>query len=119
MDNGVPQPTLEREGTNVLLAYRTSRKDDHFAILQFDEVRDLSFGDPNDETLESHRLYAHGLEPYRFHEIHEDDGVPSGFRRWIVTFHDDTLDVVARSARVVIRATAAESAGHALAAFLA
>jgi hypothetical protein len=116
MEIGAPQPSFERLGDAVLVAYRISRPDDHFAVLRFNGVQDLTFGDPTDEALETHRLFSAGLQPYRFQEVHGEPDVPAGLRRWIITFHDDTLEVTARSAEVIVRATDAQSAAHAIAA---
>ncbi len=115
MDIGAPQPAFARDGDRVWLAYRTHRGD-HFAVLRFDGVREFSFGDPNDERLDTHPLYEVGLRPYQFHEVHDEATSGAALRRWIVTFHDDTLEVTARQADIVVRAIQARSADDALAA---
>jgi hypothetical protein len=76
-------------------------------------------GYPNDEVLNAHPLYANGLGFYGFHivenspliadldrrnQVHERHvaGVyRKRFRHWIITFHDETLEVVTRNARFV------------------
>lgn len=115
MDVTAPQPGFEREGDVVWVAYRTARTD-HFAILRFTGVCKLFFGDPNDETLETHRFYPSGLRPYQFHEIKDDPDLDAPLCQWVITFHDDTLEVTATNAEVLIRATRAPSASHAIAA---
>jgi len=115
MDVGAPQPSFARDGDLLSLAYRTHRGD-HFAVLRFEGVSDFSFGDPSDERLHTHPLYQAGLRFYSFHEVCDEGAVSTGLRRWIITFHDDTLEVTARRAAVVVRAVQARSAENALAA---
>ena len=49
-------------------------------------------------------------------EVHDEATSGAALRRWIVTFHDDTLEVTARQADIVVRAIQARSADDALAA---
>jgi len=115
MSAGAPPPCVERRGEDVWVAYRT-RADDHFAVVRFTQVHNFTFGDPNDETLDSHSLYSAGLGFYGFHEVADPLLAGSGLRRWIVTFHDDTLEITARGVAIIVRAVQAPSAEHALAA---
>ena len=75
------------------------------AVLRFDGVTWHQFGAPNDEALPTHPLYAVGLGYYGFWEVLDSPRVPVGsaLRHWAVTFHDETLEVVAASAFVVSR----------------
>lgn len=114
MDIGAPHPLAERAGDVLWLAYRT-RGGDHFAVLRFTGVREYSLGDPNDERLDTHPLFTSGLQFYAFHEVREDALVTAGLRRWIATFHDDTLDVTAHSVEIMVRATKVQTAARALA----
>lgn len=76
-------------------------------------------GYPNDEALNAHPLYAIGLGFYGFHVVenspliadldrrdqvhgqHVAGDYMKRFRHWIITFHDETLEVVARNAHFV------------------
>ena len=76
-------------------------------------------GYPNDEASSAHPLYASGLEFCGFHivenspiiadldhrnyvhERHVAGAYMKRFRHWIITFHDETLEVVARNASFV------------------
>jgi hypothetical protein len=87
------------------------------AILHFEGVLYYAMGYPNDEVLNAHPLYANGLGFYGFHvvenspliadldrrnqvhERHVAGAYMKRFRHWIITFHDETLEVVARNAR--------------------
>jgi hypothetical protein len=115
MSAGAPQHHVERRGKDVWVAYRT-RADDHFAVIRFTQVYDVVHWDSNDETLDTHPLYSAGLAFYAFHEVVDPLLAGSGLRRWIITFHDYTLDITARGVTLVIRAFQAPSAEHALAA---
>jgi hypothetical protein len=115
MEPGAPDPCLELRGDDLWIAYRT-RPDDHFAVVRFVAVREYSFGDPGDQVLQSHALYSAGFERQSFHEVNDQHLAGSGFRRWVVTFGDETLDVTARGAAIVVRAVQAPGALHVLAA---
>jgi hypothetical protein len=107
-------PQVKRVGDRLLVAYVCRNPkfpgwdsgaspnhpgfDVYSAILEFSGVKSFTLGAPSDEKVHEHPLYAAGLKPYGFHEI-IDGG--SGTRRWIITFHDETLDVSARAATVL------------------
>ncbi|UCI34062.1 hypothetical protein [Mesorhizobium sp. B4-1-4] len=83
-------------------------------ILAADPYLALQFGPPNDETISGHRLHVLGLQPYsafevvnsswiesleranRVHSSHAPE-LFSGYRHFILTFHDSTLEFVAAS----------------------
>jgi hypothetical protein len=113
MDVGAPDPHVQEVGESLWLSYRTSRGD-HFAVLRFLDVATWVFGAPNDERLDEHPLWTHGLGFYTFHEVQHLDANRLGLRRWVVTFHDDTLDVTARDAELVVRSIQAKDARSAL-----
>jgi hypothetical protein len=109
MDVGAPDPQVEEIGKSLWLSYRTSRGD-HFAVLRFLEVATWVLGVPSDE----HPLWTHGLNFYSFHEVYPLDAGQPGLRRWVVTFHDHTLDVSARDVEIVVRSIQARDAQSAL-----
>jgi hypothetical protein len=80
----------------------------------------LQFGQPNDETLSGHRLYELGLQPYSAFEVVNSSWVAalekanrvhprhmpelfSDCRHFILTFHDSTLEFIARDFQVNLR----------------
>jgi hypothetical protein len=89
------------------------------AVLHFEDVLYYAMGYPNDEALNAYPLYANGLGSYAFHvvensamiadldrrnqvhERHVAGAYMKRFRHWIITFHDETLEVVARNGRFV------------------
>ena len=73
------------------------------ALLRFDGVSDYHLGAPNDERLATHPLYEAGLGFYGFYEALGSSRLVGtvGKKHWIITFHDETLEVVADSAHVV------------------
>jgi hypothetical protein len=82
-------------------------------IVRFDHVTAHYFGMPNDEAISGHPLYKQGLQPYgyfevtdsawldelermnRVHPCHKKEHY-TGVRHFIFTFHDTTLEVLAR-----------------------
>lgn len=114
MSVGVPQPSLRSQGDELWVSYRITRSNDHFAVVRFSGLEGWTMGPPGDDRLDTHPLWGLGLEFYAFHEIREPGRVSHGPRRWVVTFHDDTLDVTARDAEVVVRAIQARDADSAL-----
>jgi hypothetical protein len=121
MDAGAPLPSLKAENDCLWVSYVCRNPDfpgwdsgaspDHpgfdlyCAVLRFDGVVYHSFGYPSDERLSEHPLYCFGLTFYEFHEVF---GTPElrghkGKRHWIITFHDETLEVIADQGTVVSR----------------
>lgn len=90
-------PTTREVGATLHLAFLAPREE-HSVLLRFHEVRDWHYGYPNDEGLDSHPLYGHGLEPYHFHVT---PIAGHGERAWVATFHDGTLTVFAESVAVM------------------
>jgi hypothetical protein len=115
METGAPSPALHSDGHNLLCAYlisSTAVPVRSVAILKFEVVLHHRFGYPNDEALQGHPLYPFGLKHYGFftienspliseiekqNECHRQhrSGIYAKFHHWIVTFHDETLEVIA------------------------
>ena len=112
MEAGAPEPLTHAEGDTLWVAYRARdphlpawddptvlgyldrRPGDSFGVLRFDGVTEHRIGPPDDERLREHPLWGHGLHYYSFHRTQIDDRA----WRWIVTFHDETLEVTATGA---------------------
>ncbi|TPI39885.1 hypothetical protein FJW07_11875 [Mesorhizobium sp. B3-1-9] len=90
------------------------------AVLTMDPYVAFQFGPPNDEALSGHRLYALGLQPYSAFEVLNSSWIASleeanrvhprhmpelfsGRRHVILTFHDSTLEFIARDFQVSLR----------------
>lgn len=88
------------------------------AVLRFEGVLQFRLGYPNDEALHGHPLAKHGMQQYQAYlvenspliaEIENQNrvhpafrpGIYDKFRHWVVTFHDETLEVLALRAAVV------------------
>jgi hypothetical protein len=87
---------------------------DHgIGVVEFKRVTSVRVGFPNDEVLRGHPLWGSGLELYSAHEVknspwitglmevdraHErfDESQWSGRRHFILTFHDETIECVAK-----------------------
>lgn len=113
MHSVAPEPAVVSTGAEVWLAYRTDRGD-HFAVLHFTGIDRLAFGGPGDEPAE-----AAALPPRSFHAMDAPPRLPGHMRRWLITFPDETFDVVARDARIVVRAVHATDSNAALGMVLA
>jgi hypothetical protein len=122
MDAGAPMPAVYSNENGLTCAYfigATHSESGSTAVLYFEDVLYYAMGYPNDEALNAHPLYANGLGFYGFHvvenspmiadldrrnqmhERHVAGAYMKRFRHWIITFHDETLEVVARDARFV------------------
>ncbi|MGH9524383.1 MAG: hypothetical protein ACRD3E_17805 [Terriglobales bacterium] len=114
-------PVIYSDESGLTCAYvigATHRDAGSTAVLHFDIVMYYAFGYPNDEALGSHALYPHGLAHYDFHSVmnspliaeldrrnevhprHIAGAYRERFRHWVITFHDETLEVIARDAHV-------------------
>jgi hypothetical protein len=109
----VNRPDPSFDGTNPR-SISPATADQTIAILTADPYRVFQFGPPNDEAIRGHRLYGLGLQPYsafevlnsswiasqekanRVHSSHTPE-LFSGYRHFILTFHDSTLEFIARS----------------------
>lgn len=99
------------DGTNLRA---TDPQADHgIGIVEFKRATSVKIGSPNDEVLRGHPLWGSGLELYSAHEVenspwitelmevdraHErfDESQWTGRRHFILTFHDETLECVAK-----------------------
>lgn len=112
-----PDPSFD--GTNPRSVSAIS-EGETVAILTAAPYVALQFGPPNDETLSGHRFYELGLQPYSAFEVVNSSWIASleeanrvhprhmpelfsGRRHFILTFHDSTLEFVARDFRVDLR----------------
>lgn len=121
MDTGSPCPAIHSDGHRLLCAYyvgRGAHAQGTAAVLRFEGVLQFRMGYPNDEALHGHPLAKLGMEHYEVYLVEnspliaelEDQnrvhpsfrpGMYDQFRHWILTFHDETLEVVALRAVVV------------------
>ncbi len=119
MDAGAPSPAIHAADGTLVVAYRVAEPaagafQEGFALVQFTGVLQHTFGYPNDEALAGHPLFGAGLSLYAFNEVVRSpyvvelgarnaksfpDSEPrfTQLRHWIVTFHDETLEVVGTS----------------------
>lgn len=113
---GAPLPHIIANDDGFVLIYRvegSDADDDQVAILSVDGCLSLQFGQPNDEAISGHRLYPLGLGSYAAYEVlnsswidaletanrvhrSHDPAHYADYRHFIFTFHDSTLEFVAR-----------------------
>lgn len=114
-----PEPALAAHPPTLRLAYRIARDPPHFAVVRFDGVQRHAVEALDEVGLRGHPLYPRGLRSHRFHEVLppllEEEARRVGLRRWLVVFRDELVEVLARRARVVVRAIEAPGARAALA----
>jgi hypothetical protein len=122
---GAPTPLVFSSGSRAFVLFyrdvpRAAREEGRFVpavgAVEFLWVRSIKFGGPNDETLSGHPLFGKGLEYYAAHEvknsrwIEEEEKINSvhprhrggwrdSLRHYILTFHDETLECLAREIR--------------------
>jgi hypothetical protein len=129
MDSGASESSLFYHGrSDLYCAYYVSKALEDLtlgevAVLRFNGVLHFRFGYPNDEVLQAHALYTSGLEHYQFHivegspliaELEEQNRVherhvpgmySKRFKHFVATFHDETLEVVAKEGVVAGRSS--------------
>lgn len=119
MSATAPAPAVRSTNSTLWLAYRIARDPHHCAVVRFHRVEEYAWGVPPAVHVDEVRPE---LARGSFYEI-PPGSAPSEAagreRRWLATFPDAMLKVRAADAEVVLRATAAISPAHALAALLA
>jgi len=127
IDTGAPMPTLLSNEHHVYLTFYVrhidpnwdgksvhvrSKKDSGIVTVQFHQFAQFKFGNPNDEAIEGHPYYTHGLQPYAMqivqdsnwikqlcqmnsvHYNHKDEYF-SNYKHYIFFFHDTCFEIVA------------------------
>jgi len=111
----IPEPpALITESNRLWLAYYRAVDDEGaIAVVRFTGLIDHRLSPINDEGLGRHPYAGAGLQFYSFNEL---SGSPetlrwsgSKARHWVITFKDNTLDVIATSGDVIVRSIAASS----------
>jgi len=102
---GIPEsPALLVESGNLWLAYFQALNES-LAVVRFTGLIDHRLMPIGDEGLGRHPYVLAGLQPYSFNELigsEETVSRPySSARHWVVTFKDETLDVIARTGEVI------------------
>jgi hypothetical protein len=99
-------------------------------LVEFTGVHTVLFGGPNDEALNGHHLYGKGLQPYAIHEVRDSSWISEaehvnsvhpyhqgGWHAWlrhfVITFHDETLECLARDIRAQTRTSSFPEAAKA------
>ena len=90
------------------LAYAMARSSPlKFAVVRFTGVIDHRLSPINDEGIGKHRYCYTGLQFYSFNELKGSEETQEWevlkARHWVVTFKDNTLDVIARNAQVMAK----------------
>jgi hypothetical protein len=92
---------------------RDPRADHGIGVVEFKRTTSVKIGSPGGEVLRGHPLWGSGLEFYSAHEVknspwiaelmgadrareHFDEGQWTGRRHFMLTFHDGTLECIAK-----------------------
>jgi len=116
---GSPCPSLLMDGANLYVAYHMQEESTDFeleaiGLVKFSSVYLHKLGAPNGEAFHGHPLYENGLRPFgtylvensswikecmvrnRVHPYHSDEQFKL-FNHYVWSFHDETLEVIAKS----------------------
>jgi hypothetical protein len=117
-NTGAPMPVVLAAVDRLVVSYLTTSVKPRRIVLEFDRALAHKLGPPNDEAWIGHPLAKRGLEPYGVHEVKQSSwiadlekmnrvhsrhvaGLFDGYRHFIFMLKDDTLEVIARSFRLV------------------
>lgn len=102
---GTPEsPAILAESANLWIAY-FQPGNETLAVVKFTGLIDHRLAPINDQGLGRHRYVQSGLQPYSFNELTGTEETNCWqtlrARHWVVTFQDETLDVIACGGEVV------------------
>jgi hypothetical protein len=103
-------PALLADSNSLWLAYATTAepRGQMYAVVRFNDVIDHRLSPINDEGIGKHPYARVGLQWYAFNEVIDSaeaiEWRALKARHWVITFKDNTLDVLAESADVVVQA---------------
>jgi hypothetical protein len=101
-------PALLSDGSDLWVAYETTAepRGEIYAIVRFRHVIDHRLSPINDEGIGEHAYALAGLKWYSFNEVIGSAEAARwralNARHWVIMFKDNTLDVLAENAEVVV-----------------
>jgi hypothetical protein len=121
---GAPQPFIVSSEKRTLIGFYARGEDaeqtdsDAVTVAELVGCTAVKFGFPTDEVLHGHRLYDASLGYYKLHEVdnsawlvelraidavheHAPEVPFENARHYVLTFHDSTLEAIARDVRLV------------------
>jgi hypothetical protein len=109
----IPEPpAIVSDSYNLWLAYYHS-PGERIAVVRFSGLVDHRLSPINDEGLGQHPYAKFGLKFYSFNELTGSVEIQRwsslGVRHWVITFKDNTLDVLARTGEVLVSSMSAPS----------
>jgi hypothetical protein len=120
---GSPEPVLLMSGGKAVVVFYLvdlpEAETEQMGVITFESCVWAAIGTPNDEVLHGHRLWGKGLDFYgaflveessvttelmRINSVHDqfDAEVWKAYKHYILCFHDETLECVARRYEVEI-----------------
>nr|WP_320131523.1 hypothetical protein [uncultured Holophaga sp.] len=119
---GIPEPPAVFSDTRDLLVSYESDSESDFVIVRFEHCIEHRLTPINDEGLGKHPYSKSGLDFYSFHEIvNSPEAEPwkaLKIKHFVLTFKDNTLDVLAQSFVTEARFPDLSSASSAITRFL-
>ncbi len=133
IDAGAPTPTILCSEHEVYLIFYVNKSDSNWdgtyanvrsdndegiATVKFTQFAQFKFGNPNDETINGHSYYKHGLRPYTAQELFESDWIEElrrmnavhpyhrdeqfkEYRHLIFFFHDSCFEIVCKKIEIL------------------
>ncbi|MEP1069029.1 MAG: hypothetical protein ABJG99_09790 [Crocinitomicaceae bacterium] len=133
IDVGAPTPTILSSEHEVYLIFYVdkpnpnwngtyvnvrSNSDDGIVTVKLSQYAQFKFGNPNDEAINGHPYYKHGLQPYAIQEVLESDWIEDlrhmnsvhpyhkdehfkTYRHLIFFFHDTCFEIVCRNMEIL------------------
>lgn len=101
-------PALLSDSSNLWLAYETTAepRGEIYAVVRFRNLIDHRLSPINDEGIGEHAYAVAGLKWYSFCEVIGSAEAARWSvlkaRHWVITFKDNTLDILAQNAEVVV-----------------
>lgn len=133
IDVGAPTPTVLSSENEVYLVFYVNKpdpnwdgtyanvrsdSDDGVATVRLSSYAQFKFGNPNDEAINGHPYYKHGLQPYTIQEVFDSDWIEElrlmnsihpyhsdeqfkDFRHLIFFFHDTCFEIVCKNMEIL------------------
>lgn len=111
-------PAFVSDCGNAWIAYKTASDEEGiYAVVHFGGLIDIHLSPINDEGLGSHPYASFGIRCYEFNELFGTAETKRweslNVRQFTITFKDVTIDVLARSARVIAKDLRSDAVGAA------
>lgn len=105
-------PSAYYNGSDLLLCFEAA-EEDSYTVVMFSGVIEFIVQPFTDESLGHHPLYKYGLKKYEFNIINfspkTEKWTSLKAMHYVITFKDETHDLVARDCKVILESVLAKS----------